>query len=188
MKVITHRTTQLTILSALSVFPVNVRIYSSHYPTAASSPLIAGKMAEFGCRTDGSIPAANIEWFLDHQRIVIANTDSYPSYYSESGSASNLSQVFVELNIPQPLEPSNSSVIITPLPLSVASASATSSPSTSGKFVSIVVSKQANSTLSVIKFIPHYTDNGRILSCHAWHPFIANSKIADKLALDVKCE
>ena len=175
------------------MLPVNVRIYSNQYHTSPqSSPLVAGQIAEFGCKTDGSKPAASIEWFLDHQRIVIANSINYPNYYGEDEETTTtltnsvLSEVKTT-NSGTPLQSNNSSFIIAPLPLSVPfSLSSSSLPA--GKFLSIIGSYKANSTLSVIRFVPHYTDNGRILSCHAWNPFIANSKIADKLALDVKCK
>lgn len=58
----------------------------------------------------------------------------------------------------------------------------------STRFVSIIVSHRANSTLSLIRFIPSYTDNNKVLSCYVWNPFIVNSKISDMLTLDVKCK
>lgn len=179
------------------VLPVNVRIYSSQYHTSPqSSPLIAGVVAEFGCKTDGSKPAASIEWFLDHQRIVIPNADrTYTSshHYATDeedfpATAASESQTHLvvgdERLLPQQAQSNWSS--ISALPFSASSASSASLGES--QFLSIIGSAKANSTLSVIRFLPQSADNGRILSCHAWNPFIANSKIADKLALDVKCK
>ncbi|KAI2798001.1 hypothetical protein BLOT_013912, partial [Blomia tropicalis] len=144
----------------MNLHPVSVRIFSNQYHNSPqSSPLIAGQMAEFGCRSDGSKPSASIEWFLDHQRIVATNDDNQHLNHINS----------------QPLSSTT-----------ISDQSLISTNIMNGKFVSIIISSKSNSTLSAIRFMPHYTDNGRILSCHSWNPFIANSKIADKLALDVK--
>ena len=56
--------------------PVTVRIFMSRYHqqislSAATQPVMADKIVEYGCRTEGSKPNANIEWFLDDQRIIV---------------------------------------------------------------------------------------------------------------------
>ncbi len=191
----------------LTVMPVNVRIYSNQYHTSPqSSQLIAGQMAEFGCKTDGSKPAASVEWFLDHQRIVVSKealAGYHSNYYTDQEllkttvTTGRVIQVLSEIppdeqqqqqQQVQP-QPSGPSLLLSTssggIPTSPLSSSSSLPP---GKFVSIIGSQEANSTLSVIRFLPQYTDNGRILSCHAWNPFIANSKIVDKLVLDVKCK
>lgn len=182
---------------------MNVRIYSNQYHTSPqSSQLIAGQMAEFGCKTDGSKPAATVQWFLDHQRIVVAKEDSvYSNYYTNQELTTTTRTTLTTDDLHRSLQEhmqkeervSGPSAFFGQQhsPLSMSSGVLGSLRSTSlsaGKFVSIIGSQKANSTLSVIRFLPQYTDNGRILSCHAWNPFIANSKIVDKLALDVKCK
>lgn len=168
-------------------------------------------MAEFGCKTDGSKPAASVQWFLDHQRIVVAKEDSvYSNYYTNQEVTTTAGKVIQTLRHEMPADDlqhrsiegqhqqneedeerlSGPSAFLgsSGQHLSMSSGVSASSSLPAGKFVSIIGSQKANSTLSVIRFFPHYTDNGRILSCHAWNPFIANSKIVDKLALDVKCK
>lgn len=141
--------------------PVNVRIFTTQY-NANSLSIVEGDLVELNCRTEGSKPNAMIEWFFDHQRIV-DNTDD-----DSDGKRWYVEPELATINITSTRMPTIDR--------------------RKSQFLSIIISQRTNSTLSVIRFVPTYLDNNRILSCHVWNPFIDNSMITDKIALDVKCK
>lgn len=148
--------------------PINVRIYSESYHASPKlANIVAGRVVEFGCRSDGSRPEAKIEWFLANQRIVTG---------SDRVSSDNETVVASDSVTTTTIEP--------PVMLALTNSNL------STRFLSIFTTSKPNgTTISVIRLIPHQSDNQRLLSCHASNPFVRNRKmITDQLMLDVKCK
>lgn len=149
--------------------PINVRIYSESYHASPKlANIVAGRVVEFGCRSDGSRPEAKIEWFLANQRIVAG---------SDRVSADN--ETVGDL-----VATTTSTTFESPTSMALTNANL------STRFLSIYTTSKPNgTTVSVIRLIPHQSDNQRLLSCHASNPFVRHRKmITDQLMLDVKCK
>lgn len=210
--------------------PVTVRIYMNQYHSSPR-PLIAGMVTEFGCRTEGSKPNANIEWFLGDQRIVmdnnVKNNDHTLVYYNQlkychhilahnysiannncigesshneimgSANANSTIHYSSKTQTNNDLHNIDFSIQINRLNRTDKAENSKNGLKDTGnwllscqcKFLSIMETNQVNSTLSIIRFIPHFTDNNRMLFCHASNPFIGNqfNKITDKISLNVQC-
>lgn len=194
--------------------PLTVRIFMSRYHqqislSAATQPVRAGTIVEYGCRTEGSKPNANIEWFLDDQRIIVTlrtsstvsnsvdnelpiqKTESYqwlPTSFNNcivnddnivNGNGQMVNRITTSSSSSEVLLSNDNSNWQLPIneqinyPNDLLSQQQRQTHRRQCKFLSIIETHKTNSTLSIIRFIPNFSDNNRILSCQASNPFIA---------------
>ena len=238
--------------------PVTVRIFMSRYHqqislSAATQPVMADKIVEYGCRTEGSKPNANIEWFLDDQRIIVPSKIASNSVDNDFLIQKTASYQWMSTSFNNCIVNDDSNIVngneqmVNQIAKTTTSSSSEMLLSNDNsnwkltvneqinypnnllsqqqqqqrqknrrrcKFLSIMETHKTNSTLSIIRFIPDFSDNNRILSCQASNPFIAmadnnnnnnmtannsfssrsnnnnsnnNNRITDKITLNIQC-